>query len=497
MSTPLQLKLPNDLHYLPIAQAFIRTVAERIGFSGSALGQIELAAEESIANVIKHAFDEEESDTFEILCEQIPRGLRVTIKDKGIPFDPSQAPAYNPAGGVEDADFAGMGMFLIRSLVDECSFVNRGPEGKETVLIKYLHEDEESPVDAPQPRRNVAVPEVIKEKLSYDVRLMRDHEAIEVSRCAFKSHGYSFFDDHIYSPEKIVELNHSGQMISVVAVTKENVFMGHVALLYQELGDDVAELTFVFVNVEYRGQGIFNRMMEYLFSLPKPHRMDGLYAYAVANHVFTQKTMARYGINDCGIQVATSPESWKFKGIPGDPSQRISVVLSFKYLVSPQRLTLYPPAHHRAIVEKLYRNIGAEHDYVVPERSVLEGLSGPSDIHCCENETEGCVEIFIKQYGAEASRDLRRLLRKYCLMKMSSLNLFLPLQNPATFFLVEEIERVGFFFAGILPHARNGDTLILQYLNNVDLHYDKISAYSDTAKEILAYIRAHDPNENL
>ena len=142
MSTPLQLKLPNDLHYLPIAQAFIRTVAERVGFSGSALGQLESAAEESIANVIKHAFDEEESDTFEILCEQIPRGLRVTIKDKGIPFDPSQAPTYNPASGVEDANFAGLGMFLIRSLVDDCSFVNRGPEGKETVLVKYLQEGE-------------------------------------------------------------------------------------------------------------------------------------------------------------------------------------------------------------------------------------------------------------------------------------------------------------------------------------------------------------------
>jgi hypothetical protein len=38
-----------------------------------------------------------------------------------------------------------------------------------------------------------------------------------------------------------------------------------------------------------------------------------------------------------------------------------------------------------------------------------------------------------------------------------------------------------------------GDTLMLQYLNNVDLDYSKIAAYTEAAKEILAYIQAHDP----
>ena len=32
--------------------------------------------------------------------------------------------------------------------------------------------------------------------------------------------------------------------------------------------------------------------------------------------------------------------SWKFKGIAGDASQRISVVLAFKYMETPRRLTL-------------------------------------------------------------------------------------------------------------------------------------------------------------
>jgi hypothetical protein len=48
--------------------------------------------------------------------------------------------------------------------------------------------------------------------------------------------GYSFFDDHIYYPERLVELNRSGELISAVAVTEDNVFMGHAGLLYQNPG---------------------------------------------------------------------------------------------------------------------------------------------------------------------------------------------------------------------------------------------------------------------
>jgi len=61
--------------------------------------------------------------------------------------------------------------------------------------------------------------------------------------------------------------------------------------------------------------------------------------------------------------------------------------------------------------------------------------------------------------------------------------------------LTEELEKLGFFFAGVLPQASVGEALVLQYLNNVQLDYSKIQAYSDMAKRLLAYIKARDPNQ--
>ncbi len=479
----LKLTLPNEMPYLGLAQSFVREAAIRFGFGGASLSEIEVAVEEGVTNVMKHGYDAEESRSFDILCERLPDGIRIIIHETGMPFDPSRIPEYQPG------ESAGMGVFLMKTMMNDCSFHNLGPLGQETHLIKYLPGPAgENWAAAVQP---AAEPAVITQKIAYTVRLMREEEAIEISRCAYKSHGYSFFDDHIYYPERLVELNRNGDLISAVAVTEDNVFMGHGALLYQYPEDRIAELTFVFVNVEYRGQGALNRINEFLLTTPKSREFAGMYAYAVANHVFTQKALLRAGLRDCGILLATSPMSWKFKGIPGDPSQRISVVLAFKYMETPRRLAVYPPVRHRDMVVKLYRNLGVEHDVETP--ALVPPTTGAPNILSSVNPAEGCAEIFVAGYGDGVVREVRKLLRDFCLRQVAAINLFLSLEDPATFLLTEEFEKLGFFFAGILPCSRVGDALILQYLNNVDLDYSKIAAYSEAAQEILAYIQACDP----
>jgi serine/threonine-protein kinase RsbW len=124
-------------------------------------------------------------------------------------------------------------------------------------------------------------------------------------------------------------------MISAVAVTEDNTFMGHSALVYPEPGARIAEFTFVFVNLAYRSQGCMGRLCQFLLETPKRFPLAGVYSYSVANHVFTQRGILKLGFRDCGILLATSPATWRFKGITEENEQRISVVLSFLYTEPP------------------------------------------------------------------------------------------------------------------------------------------------------------------
>lgn len=89
---------------------------------------------------------------------------------------------------------------------------------------------------------------------------------------------------------------------------------------------------------------------------------------------------------------------------------------------------------------------------------------------------------------------LRKILRDFCIRQIPAINFFLNLKDPKTYWITKEIEQYGFFFAGILPESRIGEALVLQYLNNVSIDYNKIMLVSDIAKELLTYIRDHDPN---
>ena len=496
-NTSVVLTLPADMGYLRVAQQCARAVAAQWGFDDESIGKIELGLEEAVSNVVKHAFALGGDNTFAMVFERVPLGLRIRIKEKGMPFDPRRLPSYDP-GKAEDAEAAcGLGLHLMKSAMDEVSFQNLGSEGKETLLVKYLARggvgemggegaaDEAPPDGRPEPS-------VIQEKIEYDVRALQPAEAIEVSRCAYKSHGYTFFDEHIYYPDRLIELNESGEMMSAVAVTKAGDFMGHAALVYPEPGAKIAELTFVFVNLEYRGQGCMNRLCDFLFN-SKAHRLSGIYAYAVSNHVFTQKVMMKHGFGDCCIDLATSPATWEFKGM-AENTQRISVIMSFKYLEPPLRLVLHPPAHHREMIEACYRNIGASHLFAEPG-AAPEPPAEESRIDCRIFASESCGEIHLLRPGRNAVREVRLALKAMCLKQVASISLFLNLADPAACHLTAELETLGFFFAGILPQAAVGEALVLQYLNNVELDYAKIQAHSDMAKRLLSYIQERDPNQ--
>jgi anti-sigma regulatory factor (Ser/Thr protein kinase) len=496
-----KLTLPNDASYSGIAQLCVRELAKKFGFADKALYEIELGLEEAVSNVIQHAFDANEISTFEIIVEHIALGIKIVIKERGIPFDPDQVPRFDPASLLEDRPATGLGLLLMKVSMDEVSFFNLGPEGKETHLIKYLHlrniEEHLSPPELKFGENRSQKPSIIREEIEYDVRLMEPREAIEVSKCAYKSHGYSYFDDHIYYPERIIALNQSSQMISAVAVTKENAFMGHAALLFDHPEDRIAELTFGFVNPEYRGRGCLNRMTEFLFDEAGKRKLAGIYAYAVTNHVYSQKTLHKYGINDCGILIGTSPATWFFKAMAEENPQRISMVLSFKYIATSDSLTLYPPPHHRKMIEDLYTNIRAHHNYAVPEAQTGHLTTDTSLIETGILPSEGNADIVIRHYGADVIGQVKSILHALCIKQVATIELVLNLEDPATYFMVTEFEKMGFFLAGILPRSRVGDALVLQYLNNVAIDYEKISVHSEAAKGILAYIRKHDPNASL
>jgi hypothetical protein len=95
----------------------------------------------------------------------------------------------------------------MKQFMDEVSFHNLGREGKETHLFKYLSNDNIEKLMTPAERQEI---EKSKEEdplppgsVPCYIRRMEPDEAIEISKSAFSSYGYTYVYETIYYPDRV------------------------------------------------------------------------------------------------------------------------------------------------------------------------------------------------------------------------------------------------------------------------------------------------------
>ena len=155
---------------------------------------------------------------------------------------------------------------------------------------------------------------------------MKPSEALEVARSAYKAYGYTYSNEHIYYPDRMVELNESGQLISATAVTPDGELAGHCAIFRSNSGSRSAEIGQAVVKPEFRGQGCLLRLTEFLINEAKSRGLTGLYVRAVTSHTFSQRVTTRLGFTACAILLGYAPANITFRGIKEDLAQRETFV---------------------------------------------------------------------------------------------------------------------------------------------------------------------------
>lgn len=502
MSYPCEyssLTIPNDHSYRSIAARYVVEVAKKIGFGESDMGSIEEGVSQAVGDVIDYSFAPGETAVIDVSCERIPVGLKVSIRDKGLPFDWSRLGPTDVEDLRQEEPGSRSGWYRLKDFMDEVAFHNLGREGKETVLIKHLPNRsitdyyeacELEPFAPPAPRR----PEPAGKKECV-VRPMADEEAVEVSKCVYQAYGYTYALEHVYYPERLVELNRSGRIISAVAVAEDNLIIGHCALSLHREGAGIAEMGQGVVKPEFRGLGCFNKLSSFLVDLARSRGLTGIYGQAVSNHTYSQHVAHRLGFKDCGVILGLVPKDVTFKGITETLSNRVSAILHFMYLDNPIDVQVYAPPQHQEVIGTTYDNLGISSAIKQTAGPGASELTGDPVIKTVFIRSLSLAVIQIDRYGKDVLKEVKTQLREIRLKKTEIIHLHLNLSDPFTAILTEEFEKMGFFYAGILPGALpGGDALILQYLNNVPIDYAQIRTESRTAEELLAYVMDRDPN---
>ena len=129
---------PGNYKTLAIISDFIVEEAEKIEFSPSEVYAIQTAVDEACANIIDHAYGGEDLGQIDIQVQQIKKGIRITLKDNGVPFNPDDIPAPDITSPLEIRKERGLGIFFMQKLMDEVIFEFSKAGFNKLTLLKFV-----------------------------------------------------------------------------------------------------------------------------------------------------------------------------------------------------------------------------------------------------------------------------------------------------------------------------------------------------------------------
>ena len=108
-----------------------------MGAHTEAVSDLLMAANEAAVNIVVHGY-QERSGVIDVEVTQNGDYLEVHLRDQAPPFDPTTIPPPDTTLPLEQRPYGGMGMHLIRQLVDTVTY-RFTPQGEnELILAKRL-----------------------------------------------------------------------------------------------------------------------------------------------------------------------------------------------------------------------------------------------------------------------------------------------------------------------------------------------------------------------
>lgn len=129
----VEMNMPSKPEYVGVIRLTVSAIANRMGFNIEEIEDIKVAVAEGCTNAIKHGLD----NNFNIKIKVSEDRLSIIIQDKGKGCNLEEIKEPD----LLDPKESGLGLFIIKSLMDEVEFVSKEGSGFELKMIKYLGDD--------------------------------------------------------------------------------------------------------------------------------------------------------------------------------------------------------------------------------------------------------------------------------------------------------------------------------------------------------------------
>ena len=115
--------------------AWFDEFAQANGLDKALSRKINLVLDDLLSNIIRYAYPEAKAGQTETRLELKDGRLRISLIDDGLPFDPLSAEQPDVNASLEEREIGGLGIFLVRELMDEVSYQRQGDRNVLTLSV--------------------------------------------------------------------------------------------------------------------------------------------------------------------------------------------------------------------------------------------------------------------------------------------------------------------------------------------------------------------------
>lgn len=132
----IQLRIPARVESIRWLTGLVDEMAREVKLSEQVIFQCRLALDEACANIINHSYPESATGEIDVFIQADRGGCMIRLTDFGEPYDPAVVSTPVPARSIDDVHPGGLGLHLIRSVMDEVRYTP-GPDGNRLLMVKY------------------------------------------------------------------------------------------------------------------------------------------------------------------------------------------------------------------------------------------------------------------------------------------------------------------------------------------------------------------------
>ena len=307
-------------------------------------------------------------------------------------------------------------------------------------------------------------------------------EAIEAA------YGTTYDVRWVYDPAEVSARLDDGRYVSCVAESADGGLLCHMGMSLAAAGDAVGHSGQAVTLAAARGQHLFTRTKRFLMDWAREQGLAGMFSEATAAHPYSQRANIELGAHETGFLLGWIPATVANDAAAGTARRRQSAALFYTKLNDGQDRRVYAPERHHEIIGQTLALCELRGTLAKPGPETE--LAARTELHVEVDEDHNLALLTVAVPGADLEQTLAAERRHLFHRRgLDAIYIDLPLEQPATALVADDLERLGVSYAGVFPnHRTDGDVLRMQSLHRVRVKADDIAVASDHGRELLDYV---------